>query len=308
MKKWMEEHMWIWPLFGSVFLWVVIVAVTGKFSLMQLFSSATLASFTLLLALAQMVVITSGNGAIDLSTTYVFTLAAYISTSLMNINIVLGIVVAVAAGVLIGIINGTINIYLKVPAMITTLATGYITFTVILISAPYMKTLPNKAFVKFIVKNFGGFSVLTILCIVIAILLGILLYRTKYGKQLHAVGQNRIAAKFAGISVPKTIIKTFALSGGISAIAGVFCGAFIGGAFQDMGIAYFLPSVAATLIGGTIASGGKSSVAGAVLGALMMSLMTSLLNVAHLSPGYQKLIQGAVLVLILVASISKKKK
>ena len=75
-----------------------------------------------------------------------------------------------------------------------------------------------------------------------------------------------------------------------------------------MGSTYFLPSVAATFIGGTAASGGKSNVAGVCLGALMMSLMSTFLNAANLSPGMQKLIQGAVLVLILVASVSNDAK
>ena len=72
-----------------------------------------------------------------------------------------------------------------------------------------------------------------------------------------------------------------------------------------MGEAYFLPSIAATFIGGTLA-GGKSSTAGTVFGAFMMSLLTTLLNVTRLSPGLQKLIQGAILVLILIASVNKK--
>lgn len=306
MKKWLEKNMWIWPLFGSIIIWLITIIITGKFSLSLLFSSATLASFTLLLAFAQMIVITSGNGSIDLSTVYIFTLAAYISNSLMTVNILLGIVIAIIIGAIIGMINGSINIYLKVPAMITTLATGYITFTIVLVSAPFLNTLPNKSFVNFINMDFLGVSVLYLLCICLALLLWLLLYKSKYGKQLHAVGQNRIAAKYAGINVPAVVIKTFSLSGAISALGGIFCGAFIGGAFQDMGTSYFLPSVAATLIGGTSASGGKSSVIGALFGALMMSLLTALLNISHLPVGYQKFVQGAVLVLILIASISKK--
>lgn len=305
MKKFVSKNAFVWPLLGSLVLWLAIFAVTGKFSVDQLFSSAKLCSFALLLALGQMIVVTSGEGAIDLSQQYILTLTAYISCDMMQYNVVLGLVVAVAVGALCGLLNGVINIYLKVPAMITTLATGYIIFTMVLVLAPGMKTLPNAGFVDFININLGSLSMLTVICLIVAIALGLLLYKTPYGKQLHAVGQNRTAAKYAGISVNRVVITAFVLGGALCGLSGTLCGAFNGGAFQDMGSTYFLPSIAATFIGGTSAAGGKSNVAGVVLGALMMYLLTTFLNAANLSVGVQRLIQGAVLVLILVASVSK---
>lgn len=304
MKKFLEKYTFIWPLLGTLILWGLIGMVSGRISMNQLFSCARLASFALLLALGQMVVVTSGEGAIDLSQVYILTLCAYISCNLMNAAPVLGFVIAVAVGALCGFVNGCINIYLKVPAMITTLATGYILFTIILIGAPYMTTLPYAGLVTFININFGGFSMLTIICIVAAAALAVLMYKTKYGKQLHAVGQKRMAAQYSGIEVGRIVIGSFTLGGLICGLSGVLCGAFIGGAFQDMGSTYFLPSVAATFVGGTAASGGRSNVVGVCLGALMMSFMTTFLNAASLTPGMQRLIQGVFLVLILVASVS----
>lgn len=305
MKKFLEKFTFIWPLLGSLLLWAMVGAVSGAFTMNQLFSCARLATFALLLALGQMVVVTSGEGAIDLSQQYILTLCAYVSCSVMNsVNPILGFVLAIAVGALCGLVNGCINIYLKVPAMITTLATGYIIFTVILISAPHMTTLPYSGLVKFISINVGGLSMLTILCVLVAAALAVLLYKTKYGKQLHAVGQKRLAARYSGVAVERVVISAFTLGGALCGLAGVLCGAFNGGAFQDMGSTYFLPSVAAAFVGGTAASGGRSNVVGVCLGALMMSFMTTFLNAAHLSPGLQRLIQGAFLVLILVAAVS----
>ena len=65
------------------------------------------------------------------------TLAAYVSCDLMQYNVIVGIVAAVAIGAVCGLMNGLINIYLKVPAMVTTLATGYIIFTVVLVPVSY---------------------------------------------------------------------------------------------------------------------------------------------------------------------------
>lgn len=308
MKKIIEKYTFIWPLAGSIILWGMIGAVSGIFNVNQLFSCSKLATFALILALAQMIVVTSGEGAIDLSQTYILTLCAYVSCSLQQMNLAVIFFAAIAVGALCGLANGCINIYLKVPAMITTLATGYIIFTIILISAPHMKTLPNASLVTFINKNLGGFSMLTLVCIVVAVLLAILLYKTKYGKNLHAVGQKRLAAQYSSIAVGPVVIGAFTLGGALCGLAGMLCSAFIGGAFQDMGTTYFLPSIAAAFVGGTAASGGKSNVLGVCLGALMMSFMTTFLNAANLSPGLQKLIQGAFLVLILVASVSNSSK
>lgn len=308
MKKIINKYAFVWPLLGALILWLMIGAVSGKITANQLFSCARLATFALLLALAQMVVVTSGDGAIDLSQVYILTLCAYISCDLMNGNIVIGLLAAVAVGVLCGVMNGCINVYLKVPAMITTLATGYIIFTIVLIGAPHMNAMPNGSFVKFINLNFHGLSMLTVICILVAVILGVVLYCTKFGKQLHAVGQKKLAASYSGIAVNRIVISAFAIGGGLCGLAGTLCGAFIGGAFQDMGSTYFLPSIAAAFVGGTAAAGGKSSVAGVCLGALMMSFMTTFLNAANLSPGIQKLIQGAFLVLILVASVSNSSK
>ncbi|CAB1254681.1 Ribose ABC transport system, permease protein RbsC (TC 3.A.1.2.1) [Ruminococcaceae bacterium BL-6] len=304
MKAFVQKHSFVWPILGSLLIWVFIGLVSGQFGVGTFFSAAKLATFSLLLGLAQMIVVTSGDGAIDLSQIYILTLSAYVSCNLMNTNIFLGLLAAVAVGMLCGLANGCIDVFLHIPAMITTLASGYIIFTVILILAPHMKTLPNSDFVSFINKNLGGFSMLTVIAIVVAALLAVLLYRTQYGKQLHAVGQNRIASGYSGIAVGRVVIIAFVLAGGISGLAGALCGAFIGGAFQDMGSTYFLPSIAAAFVGGTAAAGGKSSVLGVCFGALMMSFMTTFLNAANLSPGMQKLILGAFLVLILVASVS----
>ncbi len=305
-KNFTEKNSWIWPLLGVIVLWIAIGAFSGGISLKSLFSGFSLASFILLLALAQMFVVTSGKGAIDLSTVYIMTFAAFVSCTAMQKNIFLGFLAAVVSGIIFGAINGIINVYLKIPAMITTLATGYIIYTFVLITASSVTNTSSQAIAKFINTTHGGISNLTIICVVIAAILGIVLYKTKYGRQLHAVGQNRNAARYAGIQVNKVLIITFAISGAISGFAGVLCASYVGGAFRDMGEAYFLPSIAATFIGGTLAAGGKSSTAGTVFGAFMMSLLTTLLNVTRLSPGLQKLIQGAILVLILIASVNKK--
>lgn len=307
-KSVFQKHAFIWPVIGSVLLMIGITIVTGRFNMAVLASCAKLCVFALLLGLGQMVVVTSGDGAIDLSQKYILTLTAYVSCTIMAGNIVLGLIAAVVVGAICGFISSTINVFLKVPAMITTLATGYMFYTVILVVSSKWSSTPAPAFVKFVNKSVFGINMMTLVCVLVAILLWFLLYRTKYGHNLHAVGQKREAARLAGINVKKTVIIAFVINGALCGLAGALAAAYCGGANQDLGTTYFLPSVAAAFVGGTNAAGGKSSVVGVSIGAFMMTLMSTFLNAAKFGVGVQRLIQGAFLVLLLVIAVSETAK
>jgi ribose transport system permease protein len=303
-KEITQKNACIWPALGSVLLFLAITAVTGNFNLSVISSCAKLCVFALLLGLGQMIVVTSGDGAIDLSQKYILTLTAYVSCTVMEKNIVLGLLAAIIVGALCGLLSSCINVYLKIPAMITTLATGYLFYTVILVVSSKWSSIPAKGFVAFVNKNVFGINMMTLVCILVAVLLWFLLYRTKYGHHLHAVGQKREAARLAGINVSRTVVIAFVINGALCGLAGAMAAAYCGGANQDLGTTYFLPSVAAAFVGGTNAAGGKSSVVGVSIGALMMTLMSTFLNAAKLDVGMQRLIQGVFLVFLLVVAVS----
>jgi ribose transport system permease protein len=308
-KTWVGHHSWIWSIAVSIFIWILISCISGRLAFDTLLLNATLASFLVLIGFGQMTVITSGDGAIDLSMPYVVTLCGYVSSSLMggdNIHLLLGICLTLLLSVVIGLVNGLIIVKLRVPAIITTLATGYIIFSGILMYAAHSTGLPNPVVASFTRFNFHGFSSLTLFSLALAGIMAVILYRAKIGKQLHAVGQSRRAAELAGIRSSKIIVYSFIFSAFMGGVTGILLGAFIGGAFMEMGNAYLMTSIAAVLVGGTLASGGKSSVIGVLGGSLLLTLVVTFLTLTKLSAGYQNLIEGAILILILVASDTKK--
>lgn len=310
LKKILAENIWIWSVLGSVLLWLVISIITKNFSLNMLLVNATLASFLILLSLGQMTVITSGNGAIDLSSQYTLALAAYVSSLLIPVSgIFLGLIITLFICAIIGVLIGVVNLYLKVPPMITTLAVGFIVYSAVLIISTMTTGMPTEEMAYFM-QTLRVFHISPMIFIVsgIATGMGILLYKTRFGKHLHAVGQNRNAAGLAGINVEKTVITAFVISSVLAGITGTLLGGYFGGASQGMGISYLMTSVAATVIGGTSASGGKSSVAGTVSGALLLTLLVAFLNLTMLPAAFQKIIQGGLLMIILVASIPKGKR
>ncbi len=310
LKKLFAKNIWIWSALGALVLWIMISVMTKTFSLNMLFVNATLASFLVLLSLGQMTVITSGNGAIDLSGQYTVALAAYVSSLLINgYGVLIGLSATLFLCAVIGVCIGVINLYLKVPPMITTLAVGFIVYSVVLIISTMTTGMPSKAVAYFTQSlRIFGISPMILIAAAIAVAMGILMYKTKFGKRLHAVGQNRTAAALAGINVERTVITAFVISSVLSGVTGTLLGGYFGGASQDMGVSYLITSVAATVIGGTSAAGGKSSVAGAVSGALMVTLLVAFLNLTMLPAAFQRIIQGVLLMVILVASVPKGKR
>ncbi len=307
--RFIGKNVWIWSVIGSLALWIVISIMTGQFSLHMVSVSATLASFLVLLSLGQMTVITSGNGAIDLSSQYTVALAAYISSMLTaDYGIAVGLAASLAVCVVIGILIGVINLYLRVPPMITTLAVGFVVYSVVLIVSRMTTGMPSAGVAFFTQKlRIFGLSPMIYIAAAVSLLMGVIMYRTKFGKRLHAVGQNRTSAALAGINVAGVVITAFVVSSVLAGITGTLMGGYFGGAFQDVGVAYLMTSVAATVIGGTSAAGGKSSVAGAVAGSLLLTLMIAFLNLTMLPASFQRIIQGGLLMIILVASVPKGK-
>lgn len=292
----------MWPAVGSIILFVLICIISGGLRLNVLSAAAKLCVFAMLLGMAQMIVVTSGRGAIDISQKYILTLTAYISCELMQYNILLGLVAAIAVGMLCGLINSCVNQFLNIHAMITTMATGYLYYTVILLISNKVANSPNSTFVKFTNASVLGINTMTLIAIIVAVVLYFVLYRTKYGMNLHAAGQKRDAARLAGINVKKTVITAFVINGALCGLAGALNAAYCGGANQDLGTTYFLPSIAACFVGGTNAGGGRSNIIAVCLGAFMMTLMSTFLNAAKISIGGQRLIQGIFIVLLLVAA------
>lgn len=306
-KKMFESPV-IWPVVGCIILYALICAVSGAVNVRVITSGLKLCVFAMLLGIAQMVVVTSGKGAIDISQKYILTLTAYISCELMQYNIPLGLIIAVAVGMACGMINACINVYLNIHAMITTMATGYLYYTVILLVSNKFANSPNSTFVKFTNANLFGINSMTAIAIAIAVVLYFVLYKSKYGMNLHAVGQKREAARLAGINVSKTVITAFVINGALCGLAGALNAAYCGGANQDLGTTYFLPSIAACFVGGTNAAGGKSNIIAVCIGAFMMTLMSTFLNAANISIGGQRLIQGIFIVLLLVAATKNSAK
>jgi len=142
MKKLFEQP-WIWAFLGVIGLWVLLSIGAGQVNLSNLTGIVASAALLCVFAIGQMLVVTTGDGAIDLSIPSVITLSAFVLTSVTggeDARLALGLVVIAAIGAGVGWINAQIVNRFRIPPIIATLAVGYILTTATLIYNRGFKT------------------------------------------------------------------------------------------------------------------------------------------------------------------------
>ena len=276
----------------------------GFVSYNQAINIVRLAAFLGIIAAGQTLVILSGNAGIDLSVGAVVTLGAilvfrYVDGQNSRVIPALGVALAVGSG--IGFVNGLGITFLGIPPLVMTLGMAGVVQGLILVvtqgqmmgdPAPIMSRLISEP----LIFDIPG---VVIIWLVLGGLMWLLLHRTRYGKQLFAVGVNRKTSRFSGVRVPLMVLATYTLSGLLAALGGFTVLGFTGSVFLNLGDRYLFPSIAAVVIGGTVLAGGSGSYYGTMSGALVLTLITSLLTAVQLPEAARLIVLGAILLVLL---------
>jgi ribose transport system permease protein len=310
MKKLFEQP-WIWALLGVVGLWILLSIGTGQVNLGNLTGIVASAALLCVVAIGQMLVVTTGDGAIDLSIPSVITLSAFVLTSVTNgqdARLPLGLLVVAAIGALVGWVNALIVNGLRIPPIIATLAVGYILTTATLIYNRGFTTYAVSPLLAYVASGrVFGFPLILILAIVLTWVISWLLKSSVYGRNLSAVGQNRRAAHFAGIRVEPTTRIAYMLSGVLAAIGGALLSGRVSGAFLEMGNPFLLQSVGAVVVGGSSIMGGRGNALGTLLGSLFLVMIVTTMQVLRVAGGSQDIVEGMLIILVLaVATVGTK--
>jgi len=298
-----RRHRWMWSALAVLLLWLCLGLLTQRLSLHALTGVATSAAFLLIAALGQMIVVTTGRGNIDLSIPSVMTLAAFISVTVSGgEDARLGLVVVAAGGIGIftGLLNAALVVLLRIPAIIATLATGYMLATMTLLVNRQVKTAGTAETLSWLATGrLGGVPVAGLLATGLAVAASLVLARLAFGRHVAAVGQSWSAARLAGVRVSRTIGLAFLGSALLASLAGVLLAAYSGGAFLEMGSPYLLQTVGAVVLGGTLISGGSATPLGTLFGALLLVLIIVTMQIAGLPLGAQDIVQGIVIIVVL---------
>ncbi len=240
------------------------------------------------------------SGGFDLSQGSVYVFCAILAVMTTHTFGVLGaFVIAVLAGLALGAINGAIIALGRVNSFIATLATSYVFLGfATVITGGNVATTSNPNFM--VMNNTYGLTVASWVFIVIAVLLGLLLAYTRFGRGLYAIGGNPEAARLSGINISLYRIVVFSLSGACAGAAGVIAASQAGSADSSIGSTLALLAIASSVVGGVSILGGQGAVWRAVVGALILELINNGFVLLNLNPVYEDVVFG-LLVLLAVA-------
>lgn len=269
-----------------------------------------------LLALAELFVITSGRGGIDLSVGSMVSLTGIVFAMLYQqagLPLLVAVVLAVLFGALLGAVNGFLTAYLGYPALITTLATFYAYRSIALvvsdqrpISGPEISEFYSAAKAIELPVIGGGLPLVPLgvftFLLPVAIVAWFVLNRTTYGRKLYAIGTNDTAAQWAGIDTRRTRMMAYVTAGAIAGLVGVYTVAQFASARPDAGTSgsgMALPAITIAVLGGVAITGGIGRLSGILLAALLIVwLNASILLVVPGNEGAQAQLLALGIVLL----------
>ena len=287
-------------LIGLLLLVVVISVLRPRFiSAANLRNVIRIASINGLLAIGMTFVILTGG--IDLSVGAVMGCAgmysAYFAQAAKGYPPIVAVLIGLLIGLGFGLFNGWIIAYLKVPAFVGTLGSMSIAsgLTFLLTDA---KPIPNlsEGFKKMGGGNLGMIPIPIMMMSVVLLVCFALLYKTRYGRYIFAVGGNLNAAHVSGIDTKKIIGSVYVIAGVLSAFAGIMTTARVTSGVTSTGKGYETDAIAAVVIGGTSLTGGKGRLWGTIVGILIMQFLSNGLDMLGVNAYYQLLVKGFVVI------------
>lgn len=302
----LRRHNWIFPFAAALAVWLITIAYTGGQGAFAILSAAlSFATFTIIVGLGQMMVITTGPGNVDLSIPATITLAGVVAMKVMDeqtARLLIGVVAALAAATAVGIFNYGLIRLLRIPPIIATLSSSFLILSTAISYGRGIRIKPPPPLAEFATARLMGVPLPTILVLAISILLALVLARTLYGRSVLAVGQNARAAWLAGLNVGRTRFLTYVLSAFLSGVCGIMLSGFSGGAALNMGEEFLLASIATVVIGGTSVAGGRANVPGIWGAALFMYLIVTMLNTMGASAGIRLIMTGLIIIAVIAAA------
>jgi ribose transport system permease protein len=286
-----------------VYLAAVMIS-PGYLDPRQLSTLLILASMLGIVAIGQTLVILLGG--IDLSVSATITLVNLVVAAIVagaDANVGRAVVVALAIGLAVGVTNG-VGIHLfKIPDLIMTLASFTIlTGVALLYSGGAPKGDSSPLLDRLATGRLAG--VLPISFVVWAVLAAATIWflrRTTAGRRVYAVGQNRVASRYSGVRVGRTVVGMYAVSGVCAAAVGVLVTGYTGSSYFGSGDAYQLASIAAVVVGGASIFGGRGGYGGTIAGTLIIVFLESLLRIIDVAESGRRIIYGVLILLLLVS-------
>jgi ribose transport system permease protein len=265
-----------------------------------------LSVFLGVIAAGQTLVIISGSEGIDLSAGSVVTLSAILAYVIVNGDdgkVFIALLAAIAVGALVGLLNGLGITFLKISPFVMTLGmSGVVTGAIIVLNHGNVSGRVSPLMTRLIARPLSPDLQIPnaiIIWLIFGVLIWLLLERTTFGKNLFAIGVNRVTARLSGVNVTWMNIATYALAGALAGFGGFLVVGNTGVVFIALGQPFLFPSIAAVAVGGTLLSGGKGSYWGTMAGAIVLTLITSLLTTMQMPESVRRMVLGGTLLILI---------
>lgn len=246
-------------------------------------------------------------GEIDLSAGAIASFSGIVMAELWKsgIEIWIAVLLAILITAGLGAINGLIVVLFKVNSLLVTLATQFIITSA---ATALGGSSPPFGFPQSLLSFAGTGSVgpipaQLIIFAALAVVVVLLLNRTRFGRGLVLIGFNRDAARYTGVSVSRTLVGAFTLSGALAGIAGIMISAFYNAARDDLALALLLPAITVVVLGGVDIFGGRGRITGVIAATFVLGYVTEGLLVGGQGSLTAQMVTGVVLLFCLVLKL-----
>ena len=238
-------------------------------------------------------------GGFDLSVGAVFGLSGVVAAmSEPHIGPAAALVAGLLTGVACGFANGLLVTVGRINAFMATIGSSFVIAGLALVlTKGYLITVTSPSYALLGQGDFRDVTYATWVWAAFALILGLLLKTTMFGRYVFASGGNPVAARLSGVRVGVVRTIAFTISGTGAALAGIIIGSRVQTGQADAGANIELTVIAAVVIGGVSIFGGEGAIWRAILGILLLTLIGNGFNLLNVNPIYQQILQGAIILL-----------
>ena len=292
---WLRDH-GVYVAFAVLILFNVVFT-TNFATTATLFNLLIQVSPVLLVSLGMALVI--GTEGIDLSVGSVMAIASAIVPLYLGYGWAAAVVIALVVGTLAGALNGALVAFVGMQPIIATLAlfVGGRGLAQVMVGGQ-LQIVSDPTFLALGQSDVLGIPVPVIVAGVMAVLIGLVVRRTTFGRYVLSIGGNRSASFLSGHPVRGVLVAVYAISAALATVAGMIATARLSaGDPSTIGLLIELDAIAAVVVGGTPLSGGKVNILGTVMGALVMQVITATFIMNDLPFTYAQMLKAVIIVL-----------
>ena len=297
-------------LIGLIMICLILGVMTDSFLTVRNFTNIMRQiSINVILACGMTMVIILGG--IDLSVGSIIAVSGCLCCGLITntgMPSAAAIPVSILAGTLVGIFNGLVVSRTTIPPFIVTLAMMNIGRGFARIYTKATTILVDDELFTFIGSGtvLGGFPIHIFYMVIVIAVSALILNRTRLGRNIYAVGDNKQAASYSGINAKRVTMIVFVIMGFFAACAGIISSARTFSGQFNVGEGAEMDAISAVVLGGTSMSGGIGHLSGTIIGCIVIGVLNNGMNILGIDSSWQYVVKGIVVLLAVFIDYFKK--